>query len=206
MKRRIIVGITGASGVIYGIRLLEILRQQPKLEVHLIISKEGERRIEQETDWEVEKVKALAHVFHNNQDIGASIASGSFRTLGMILVPCSRDTLFTIANCLSDTLISRAADVVLKEKRKLALLIQETPLSPDYLKDLLAVVEMGALVFFPAPAFYTQPRTIEDVVNQTLGRVLDYFEIDYPLLPRWKEKSPKARKRGLKKEDGRIGA
>ncbi len=204
MKRRIIVGITGASGVIYGIRLLEILRQQPQLEVHLIISKEGEQKIEQETDWEVEKVKALAHVFHPNQDIGASIASGSFRTLGMILVPCSRDTLFTIANCLSDTLISRAADVVLKEKRKLALLVQETPLSSDYLKDLLAVAEMGALVFFPAPAFYTQPRTIEDVVNQTLGRVLDYFEIEYPLLPRWKEKPPKTRKRGSKKEDGRV--
>jgi len=186
MKQRIIVGITGASGVIYGIRLLEVLRGMPDLETHLILSREGEQFIIRETDREVSEVRALAHILHHNLDIGASIASGSFRTAGMILAPCSRETLFAIANCVSDTLISRAADVVLKEKRRLALLIPETRLSPEYLKDLIAATEMGALVVLPAPAFYVRPQTIGEVIDHTLGRVLDYFEIEHPLMTRWK--------------------
>jgi 4-hydroxy-3-polyprenylbenzoate decarboxylase len=187
MEKRIIVGITGAAGVIYGIRLLEILREMPCLETHLILSKAGEQFIVQETDWKISRVKALADVVHHDLDIGASIASGSFRTTGMILAPCSKDTLFAIANCISDTLISRAADVILKEKRRLALLIQETPLSPKYLRDLQTVAEIGALVVLPAPAFYSRPNTIQDVIDHTLGRILDYFEMDHQLLTRWKE-------------------
>lgn len=173
--------------MIYGIRLLEILRDIPGLETHLILSREGERFIVRETNWTISKVKALAGVVHNNSNIGASISSGSFQTMGMILAPCSRRTLFTIANCLSDTLISRAVDVILKEKRKLTLLVQETPLSLDYLKDLYTISEIGALVVLPAPAFYSRPRTIKDIIDHTLGRVLDYFEIEHQLLTRWKE-------------------
>jgi polyprenyl P-hydroxybenzoate/phenylacrylic acid decarboxylase-like protein len=187
MKKRIIVGITGTSGVIYGIRLLEILREMPDIETHLILSKKGEQFIAKETDWKVSKVKALAHVLYNNLDIGASIASGSFRTIGMIVAPCSTDTLFAIAHCVSDTLMTRAADVVLKEKRKLALLVQETPFHLEYLKNLLSVAEMGALIALPVPAFYSQPRTIEDAIDHTLGRILDYFDMEHQLVKRWKE-------------------
>ena len=185
MKQRLIVGISGASGVIHGIRLLEALRHNSEIETHLVLTKPAERTIAEETDRRVEEVKGLASVCHNPADIGASIASGSFLTSGMVVIPCSIHSLSSIAYCLADNLLTRAADVTLKERRKLLLVVRETPLHAGHLKAMLAATEAGAVVMPPMPAFYKRPKTIDDLVNHTVGRVLDHFGIEHQLFDRW---------------------
>ena len=160
--KRLVVGITGASGSVYGVRLLEILQRYPDVELHLVLSRSGKRTLVSETDWTVADVEALAHHRYDNGDIGAAIASGSFRTAGMIIAPCSIKTAAAVAACYADTLISRAADVTLKEGRPLIMLIRETPLHVGHLKMMLALAEMGAVVLPPMPAFYNRHRRQQD--------------------------------------------
>jgi 4-hydroxy-3-polyprenylbenzoate decarboxylase len=169
--RRLVVGITGASGVILGIRLLELLRPTD-IETHLIISPAGRATIAQETTWKVSAVQALADVTYNHQDIGAAIASGSFATIGMVVIPCSIKTLSAIANSYSEDLIARAADVTLKEGRPLVLVVRETPLHRGHLRLMSLAAEAGAVIFPPVPAFYMHPQTLDEMVTQTVGRVL----------------------------------
>jgi 4-hydroxy-3-polyprenylbenzoate decarboxylase len=185
--QRLIVGITGASGAIYGIRLLEVLRGHGEIETHLVMTKPAERTITQETGYGVADVQAMASVVHTVANIGASIASGSFLTLGMAVAPCSIHTVSAIAACIADNLLLRAADVVLKEGRKLVLLVRETPLHTGHLRSMLAAAEAGAVIMPPVPAFYHRPRTLEQVVDHTVGRVLDRFGIAHDLSPRWGE-------------------
>lgn len=182
--------MSGASGAIYGIRVLELLRQRPEIETHLIITKPAERTIVEETDYKVEAVKDLATVSHPPGDVGASIASGSFMTAGMIVVPCSIHTVSAIAYCQADNLLTRAADVALKEQRKLVLVVRETPLHRGHLKALLEASEAGAIILPPVPAFYTRPKTVQDIIDHTVGRILDHFGIEQPGLPRWGEPRP----------------
>ena len=182
---RLIVGISGASGVIHGIRLLEVLRERGGVETHLVLTKPAERTILEETDRKLEEVKALASVVHSPADIGASIASGSFPTLGMVVLPCSIHTVAAIAYCNADNLLTRAADVVLKERRKLVLVVRETPLHRGHLKAMLEATEAGAIVMPPMPAFYGRPKTIEDLIDHTVGRVLDQFGLENELTKRW---------------------
>lgn len=185
MKQRLIVGISGASGVIHGIRLLEYLAGRPEIETHLIVTKPAERTILEETDHSLDRVKALATVCHAPGDIGASIASGTFQTAGMVVVPCSIHTVSAIAYCQADNLLTRAADVTLKERRKLVLVVRETPLHRGHLKAMLEATEAGAVVMPPVPAFYTRPRTMEELVDQTVGRILDQFGWEHGLAKRW---------------------
>ena len=187
MKQRLIVGISGASGVIYGIRLLEVLRRLGEFETHLVLTKPAERTITEETDWRIDDVKALARVVHAPSDIGASIASGSFQTAGMVVIPCSIHSVSAIAYCQGDNLLTRAADVVLKERRKLVLVVRETPFHRGHLKSMLEATEAGAIILPPIPAFYGRPKTLDDVIDHTVGRVLDQFEIEHDLLQRWGE-------------------
>jgi 4-hydroxy-3-polyprenylbenzoate decarboxylase len=187
---RLIVGISGASGVIYGIRLLQFLAERPDIETHLVLTKPAERTIAEETDYRVQDVKALASVAHGILDIGASIASGSFQTLGMVIIPCSIHTASSVAYCQSDNLLTRAADVVLKEGRKLVLVVRETPLHIGHLRLLTAAAESGAVILPPIPAFYSRPTTLDEVINHTVGRVLDHFSIDHTMVKRWGEKQP----------------
>jgi 4-hydroxy-3-polyprenylbenzoate decarboxylase len=189
VKPRLIIGISGASGVIYGIRLLEVLREHGAIETHLVLTKPAERTIAEETDRRIEDVKALASVSHAPGDIGASIASGSFQTIGMVVVPCSIHTVSAIAYCQGDNLLTRAADVVLKERRKLLLLVRETPFHRGHLKAMLEATEAGAIIMPPIPAFYSRPTTIDDLVDHTVGRVLDQFAIEHTLLKRWGDPS-----------------
>jgi 4-hydroxy-3-polyprenylbenzoate decarboxylase len=183
--KRLVVGITGASGSVYGIRLLEVLRTYADVELHLVLSRSGKRTLVSETDWTVADVEALAHHRHDNADIGASIASGSFRTAGMVIAPCSIKTAAAVAACYADTLISRAADVTLKEGRPLIMLIRETPLHVGHLKMMLALSEMGAVVLPPMPAFYNRPKDLDDVVNHTIARVLDRLDFPQSLVGEW---------------------
>lgn len=185
--RRLVVGISGASGAIYGIRLLEVLRGYPDVETHLVMTKPAERTIVEETSYRVADIRAMANVNHAVTDIGASIASGSFQTLGMVVVPCSIHTVSAIAYCLSDNLVTRAADVILKEGRRLVLVVRETPLHVGHLKSCLAAAEAGAVILPPVPAFYNQPKTLEHVIDHTIGRILDRFGITHELSPRWGE-------------------
>ncbi len=185
--QRLIVGITGASGAIYGIRLLEVLRAHAHIETHLVLTKPAERTIAHETGYTIADVRALASVVHPVGDIGASIASGSFRTLGMAVAPCSIHTVAAVAACIADNLLIRAADVVLKEGRKLVLLVRETPLHTGHLRTMLAAAEAGAVIMPPVPAFYHRPRTLAQVVDHTVGRLLDRFDIAHDLSPRWGE-------------------
>lgn len=185
-KPRLIVGISGASGAVYAIRLLEVLHGRD-LEVHLVMSKPGERTIVEETDKTSAYVRGLADVVHNISDIGASIASGSFRTIGMVVAPCSIRTAAAIAYCTTDNLLTRAADVVLKERRKLLLLVRETPLHVGHLKALLLAAESGAVIMPPVPAFYPKPESIDAMVDHTVGRILDFIGIDHALVRRWGE-------------------
>jgi 4-hydroxy-3-polyprenylbenzoate decarboxylase len=185
--RRLIVGLSGASGVIFGIRLLQILRNRPDLESHLVCSKAAERTIAEETDWAVKDVKAMASVVHPVTDIGASIASGSFRTEGMVIIPCSIHTAGAVAACISDTLLTRAADVCLKEGRRLVLVVREAPLHRGHLRALTTAAESGAIIVPPVPAFYSRPASLEDIINHTCGRVLDLFGIPHVLVRRWGE-------------------
>lgn len=185
-RGRIIVGITGATGIVYGIRLLEQLRTLG-VETHLVVSKAGELTRAHETSLSSAVLRALADVSYAPGDVGAAIASGSFRTRGMIVAPCTVRTLSEIASGVTTSLLTRAADVTLKERRRLVLLVRETPLHAGHLESMLAVTRLGAIVFPPVPAFYTQPRTIEDIVDQTIGRALDLFELEVAGLPRWGE-------------------
>ena len=185
--RRLIIGISGASGAIYGIRTLEVLRAIPEIETHLVITASARRTIVEETRFKVAEVEALAHVVHDQRDIGASLASGSFWTSGMLVAPCSVKTLSGIAHSYNDNLLTRAADVCLKEKRKLVLLVRETPLHLGHLELMAQVTRYGAIVLPPVPAFYHGPATIDDIVNQSVGKALDQFEIPHQLFRRWKE-------------------
>jgi 2,5-furandicarboxylate decarboxylase 2 len=191
--KRLIIGISGASGVIYGVRLLEVLARTPGWETDLVMSPSAVITLSQELDLQRPQVEALATRVHNVRDIGASIASGSTRTVGMVIAPCSMRTLAGIAHGLSDNLLTRAADVVLKERRRLVLLARETPLNLAHLRNMVAVTEMGAIVCPPVPAFYARPQSIEQLVDHTVGRTLDLFEIPHDgLLTRWDGMKPAA--------------
>jgi 4-hydroxy-3-polyprenylbenzoate decarboxylase len=186
MKRSLVVGISGASGVIYGIRLLEVLKGHAEIATHLVLTKPAERTIVEETDRHPDEVRALAAVVHPVTDIGASIASGSFPTMGMVVAPCSIRTASAIAYCQADNLLTRAADVTLKEGRKLVLVVRETPLHRGHLKALLAASENGATILPPVPAFYTMPQSVADIIDHTLARILDQLGIDHHLSSRWR--------------------
>ena len=184
-KRRIILAITGAAGSIYGVRLLEELRNHADIETHLVVSRAGLLNAATELGMQRRAFEGLADVVHDNRDIGATIASGSFRTDGMLVVPCTMKTLAAIAIGLADNLVSRAADVVLKERRRLVLMVRETPLNLAHLRNMVAVTEMGGVIFPPVPAFYAHPADLDAMVNQTVGRMLDLFDIDSNLVRRW---------------------
>ncbi len=189
MRRRLIVGITGASGAIYGVRLLEALRAQD-LETHLILTRAARLTIAYELDRPLAEIEALADRVHPLADVGACVASGSYKTLGMVIAPCSMKTLAAIATGLTDNLLTRAADVVLKERRRLVLLARETPLHLAHCRNLVTVTEMGAIVAPPVPAFYARPRSVDDLVDHTIGRVLDLFDIETDLPHRWRDDTP----------------
>jgi 4-hydroxy-3-polyprenylbenzoate decarboxylase len=182
--KRIVVGITGASGVIYGIRLLKILRDVG-VETHVVLSQAARITLAMETDLKADDVEALADVVHSNKDVGAACSSGSFRTLGMIVAPCSVKMLSEIATGVTSTLISRAADVTLKERRRLVLMLRETPLHLGHIRAMAAATEAGAIICPPVPAFYARPQSLDEMVDHTLGRVLDLFDIDAGLAHRW---------------------
>lgn len=184
--KKMVVGITGATGIVYGVRLLEVLRALG-VETHLIVSKAGEMTREHETDMSSGELRALAARHYGVGEIGAALASGSFRTMGMIVAPCTIRTLSEIATGVTDNLLTRAADVTLKERRRLILLVREFPLHAGHLRSMLAVTEMGGIVAPPVPAFYTRPQTIAEIVDQTIGRVLDLFDLDAGSFPRWGE-------------------
>ncbi|MBA2710676.1 MAG: UbiX family flavin prenyltransferase [Tatlockia sp.] len=185
-KKRIIIGISGASGVIYGIRLLETLKQTD-IETHLIVSKAAQQTRAFECSLSAAELNELADKSYNINDIAASISSGSFQTLGMIIAPCSMRTLASIASGNTDNLLSRAADVVLKERRRLILMVRETPLHLGHLKNMVAATEMGAIIAPPVPAFYNNPQSQDDLVNHSVGRILDLFDLDSGLVRRWGE-------------------
>jgi 4-hydroxy-3-polyprenylbenzoate decarboxylase len=189
MRKPLVVGISGASGVIYGIRLLEVLRGHADVATHLVLTRPAERTIAEESSWDVNAVRALAAVVHPVGDVGATIASGSFLTMGMVVVPCSIRTASAIAYFQADNLLTRAADVTLKEGRKLVLVVRETPLHRGHLKTLLAASENGAIILPPMPAFYTMPATIAELVDHTVARILDQFGIEHQLSSRWAGKA-----------------
>lgn len=182
--RRLIVGISGASGIVYGVRLLQLL-QPLDVETHLVLSKSAQVTMAYETDWKLADVHALADRHYRNDDLAACISSGSYRTLGMVVAPCSMRTLAEVATGLSTTLLTRAADVVLKERNRLVLLARETPLHLVHLRNMVAVTEMGAIVAPPVPAFYSKPVNLEQMVDHTLGRVLDLFGLESGVVNRW---------------------
>lgn len=184
-KMRIIIGMSGASGPQYGIRLLEVLKKFENIETHLVISEGAKKNILLESDWTVEQVEALADFVYSNNDLQASISSGSFRTEGMVIAPCSVKTLSGLANSFNTNLLIRAGDVVLKEKRKLIIIFRETPIHLGHLRLLAQVSEIGAMIMPPVPAFYHHPKTIQDIIDQTIGKVLDQFGLDNQLFKRW---------------------
>jgi 4-hydroxy-3-polyprenylbenzoate decarboxylase len=188
---RLIVGISGASGVIYGIRMLEVLKDQPDVETHLVISNGAKLNISLETDWDVKDVEALADEVHSDQNLAATIASGSFKTGGMVVAPCSMKTLSGVVNSYADTLIVRAADVILKENRQLVLMPRETPLHAGHCRLLNEAALMGISIAPPMPAFYNNPQSIDDLINHNVGRVLDLFDIDNSIVKRWAGAQPK---------------
>lgn len=182
--RRLVVGISGASGAIYGVRMLEILKDRG-IETHLVMSRSAEMTLAYETDYKTRDIRKLASVTHPIGDIGASISSGSFPTMGMVIAPCSIKTMSEIAAGVTSTLLSRAADVVLKERRRLVLAVRETPLHGGHLRTMTALFDMGAIIAPVVPAFYNKPQTIDDIVNHTVGRLLDLFGIDTGVVKRW---------------------
>lgn len=184
--RRLVVGITGATGIVYGIRALQVLRTIG-VETHLVVSRAGEMTRAYETEMSREALHALADVVYPVNDVGAAIASGSFRTMGMLIAPCSVRTLAEVATGVTTTLLTRAADVALKERRRLVLMVREAPLHAGHLKNMLAVTEMGGIIHPPVPAFYTNPRSVADIVDHSLGRALDCFDLEMPEMPRWGE-------------------
>jgi len=183
--KKIILGMSGASGLIYGIRLLEVLKVDPQVETHLVMTASARLNISLETDWQADAVIALADQVHSVKDLAASIASGSFRTDGMIVAPCSMKTLSAIVNSYADNLLTRAADVMLKERRRLVLMPRETPLHAGHCELLLKACQIGAIIAPPMPALYARPKTIDDMINHNVGRVLDLFDIESGLVQRW---------------------
>ena len=186
MNKRIVIGISGASGVIYGVRMLRLL-QEKDFETHLIISESGRKNIGIETSYNATEVESMATYIYDNKNVGAALASGSFLTEGMIVVPCTIKTLSGIANSYTDNLLVRAADVTLKEKRKLVLVVRETPLHKGHLRLMTMAADMGAHILPPVPSFYHQPETIDDIINQTIGKIFDYLSIEHDLFRRWGE-------------------
>ena len=182
--RRLIIGMTGSTGAIFGVRFLEALKQCD-VETHLVISKWAQRTIEHETNYTIEQVRSLANVVHSPGDMGATISSGSFLTEGMVVIPCSVRTLGSIANGYGEHLVHCAADVVLKERRRLVLVVRETPLSEVHLENMLKLARIGVVMLPPVPAFYSHPQTIDDIVNHIVARVLDQFKIEAPFAKRW---------------------
>lgn len=187
IMKRLIIGISGASGAIYGVRLLQVLQPLAEVETHLVMSQAARQTLALETDFNLREVQALANVVHDVRDIAASISSGSFKTLGMVILPCSMKTLSGIVHSYSDSLLTRAADVVLKEQRKLVLCVRETPLHVGHLRMMTTAAELGAVIMPPVPAFYHRPQNIAELVDQTVNRVLDQFDIELPqdLFTRW---------------------
>lgn len=185
--KRLIIGISGASGAIYGVRLLQVLQPVADVETHLVLSPAARQTLTLETDYSLRDVQSLAGVVHDVRDIASSISSGSFKTLGMAILPCSMKTLSGIVHSYSDSLLTRAADVVLKEQRKLVLCVRETPLHLGHLRMMTTAAEMGAMIMPPVPAFYHRPQRIEDLIDQTVNRVIDQFDIELPedLFTRW---------------------
>ncbi|MBU3614276.1 UbiX family flavin prenyltransferase [Polynucleobacter sp. Latsch14-2] len=182
--KRLIIGISGASGIIYGVRILQALHGSD-IETHLVMSDSAKLTLSSEMDLTIKEVESLASVVHNNKNVGATIASGSFKTLGMVVAPCSIRSLSEIAWGSTTSLLSRAADVVLKERRRLVLMVRETPLHFGHLKSMTQATENGAVIMPPVPMFYSKPKTLDDIVNHTTGRCLDLFEIDTDLVKRW---------------------
>lgn len=183
--KRLIIGMSGASGLIYGIRMLEVLKNAPGIETHLVLTGAARLNISLETDWQADAVMAMADEVHSVKDLAASVASGSFRTDGMIVAPCSMKTLSAIVHSYADNLLTRAADVVLKERRRLVLMPRETPLHVGHCELLLKACQLGAIVAPPMPALYTRPQSVDDIINHSVGRVLDLFDIDSGLVKRW---------------------
>jgi 4-hydroxy-3-polyprenylbenzoate decarboxylase len=183
--RRLIVAITGASGAVYGVRLLQVLRTVPEVRTHLVVTPAGWMNVVQELRLARPEVESLADEVYDVRDVGASLASGSFVTEGMVVAPCSMRTLASVAHGLSDNLVARAADVVLKERRRLVLMVRETPLNLAHLRNMVAVTEMGGVVFPPVPAFYNRPATIDEMVDHTVGRVLDLVGVAQSMSPAW---------------------
>jgi flavin prenyltransferase len=188
--RRLIVAITGASGVIYGVRALEVLRRVPDVETHVILTPSALRTLADETDYDADYIRGLADRTYSFRDVGASVSSGSYRTIGMLVAPCSVKTLSGIANSYDNELVVRAADVCLKERRRVVLLLRETPLHAGHIALMEQATRSGAIVMPPVPAFYHRPKTIDDLINQTVGRALDLFDIDVDLVKRWTESTP----------------
>jgi 4-hydroxy-3-polyprenylbenzoate decarboxylase len=186
MSKKIVVGISGASGVVYGVRLLSVLSEK-NVETHLIISNSGEKNIQIETDYNIDEVKKMASYVYDHKNMAAKVASGSFLVDGMVVVPCTIKTLSGIANSYSENLIVRAADVTLKEKRKLVLVVRETPLHKGHLRLMSLAADNGAHILPPVTSFYHYPKTIDDIINQTVGKILDYLEIEHGLFRRWGE-------------------
>lgn len=183
--RRIVVAISGATGAVYGARLLQVLRAAPEVETHLVVSDAGWRNLELEQDLPRSALEALAHRVHDVRNVGAAIASGSFACAGMVVAPCSMRTLAAVAHGMGDNLITRAADVMLKERRRLVLMVRESPLNLAHLRNMVAVTEMGAIVAPPLPAFYLRPQSVQDVIDASVGRVLDLLEVPHALSGRW---------------------
>ena len=201
MNKRLIIGISGATGAVYGIRMLEVLKDTD-VETHLVISNAAEKTIKLETDYEVDYVKSLADCVYDILNVGAAIASGSFETNGMVVIPCSIKTLSGIANSFDTNLLIRAADVVLKEGRKLVLLVRETPFHKGHLRLMQQAADMGAILAPPVPAFYNRPKTIDDIINQSVGRALNFFDIKLDLYKRWTVEDGEKAKALLNKENG----
>lgn len=185
--KRLIIGVSGASGAIYCVRLLEVLQGVPDIETHLIMSNAARQTLALETDLQLRDVQSLADVVHDSRDIAASVSSGSFKTAGMVILPCSMKTLSGIVHSYTDNLLTRAADVVLKERRRLVLCVRETPLHLGHLRMMTTAAELGAIVMPPVPAFYHRPQTLQDIIDQTVNRVIDQFDIEMPedLFTRW---------------------
>ncbi|MBT8442902.1 MAG: UbiX family flavin prenyltransferase [Gammaproteobacteria bacterium] len=182
---RLIIGMSGASGVIYGIRLLEVLKALPEVETHLVMSNGAKLNVALETDWQVKAVEALADVVHSDQNLAATIASGSYVTDGMIIAPCSMKTLSGVVNSFADNLVVRAADVVLKEQRRLVIVPRETPLHVGHCRLMHEAAQMGSVIVPPMPAFYNDPQSVDDIINHTVGRLIDLFGVDSGLVQRW---------------------
>lgn len=184
-SKQLIVAITGASGATYGVRLLQVLSEMPDIKTHLVVSAAGLLNLQQELDMKLNQLKALADVTHHVNDVGAAIASGSFQSDGMVVAPCSMRTLAAVAHGLSDNLITRTADVMLKERRRLILMVRETPFNLAHLRNMTSVTEMGGIIFPPLPSFYHRPQSIADMIDHSVSRVLDLLAVPHTLAPRW---------------------